>query len=207
MGSGEWENEVVRSVAWVPDDDPKRDWNVAAELAVDWVEERCKLEGASGILVTNALGDLGVPALEGFERRHSRVSRRSRRLGHGSSPVLSYVPTYDDLEFAAGLAHGSSLAVVESVAYPLYGWAAWFGALNLVTGEPAPDLEKGVREAANRLRSYGKSAFADPFDKQRAWSIVNDLRAGGHLDRDLLLGAALAAGVPARGIKNLARLI
>ena len=121
--------------------------------------------------------------------------------------MLSYVPTYQELQFAVGLAHDSSIAVVESIATPLRGWAAWLGALNLVTGEPTPALEERIGKAVDRLCSYGNNAFADPFENQRAWLILNDLRGGGHLDRDLLLGAMLAAGVSARGIKNLARLI
>src|SRR3954454_25127317 len=112
---------TVSQVAWVPDDDPERDWSVSAGLAVGWVDDRCEAEGASGVLVTPALNDLGVPELEDFERRHARTSRRAgrQRVGDGAGPVLSYVPDANDLEFAMRLARDSSLAVVETVSFPL----------------------------------------------------------------------------------------
>jgi hypothetical protein len=37
----------------VPDDDPERPWDEAAELAADWIWERSEVEGAKPLLVTN----------------------------------------------------------------------------------------------------------------------------------------------------------
>jgi hypothetical protein len=147
----------LSSAAWVPDDDPDRDWSTAAGLAVRWVEDRCREEGASGVLVTNALNHLGVPELDDFERRHTRTSRRSgrNRVGAGAGPVLSYVPHAEELEFAMRLARESSLAVVETVTFPLSGWAAWLGAWNLVTDEPTPPLAGTIKAVVDRLVSTG----------------------------------------------------
>lgn len=194
-------------MAWVPDDDPGRDWGLAAQLAVDWIEERRRQERSQGILVTNTLGHLGVPELERFEKKYQRVSpRSSRRDSRG--PVLSYVPTLKDLEFATGLARKSSLAVVESFSTPLRGWAAWLEALNLVTGAPTAVLPETTREAVERLKFCGNNGFADDYGKRDALRIISGLHERGCLDQDLLVGAVFAAGVFAvPGIKNLASLI
>ncbi len=199
----------ISSVAWVPDDDPERDWSIAAGLATRWVDDRCTKEGASGVLVTNALNHLGVPELDDFVGRHTRTSRLAgqSRVGAGVGPVLSYVPFVDDLDFAMGLARGSSLAVVETVSFPASGWAAWFQALNLVTGVRTPPLAEPIKGAVDRLEFYGNNGFGDQFGKQQARSILSDLRNVETFDSDLLLGAVLAAGVSARGVKNLGRLI
>jgi hypothetical protein len=44
--------------------------------------------------------------------------------------VLAYVPDERALDFAANMARGSSLAIVESAqAFPLQGWACHLGAV------------------------------------------------------------------------------
>ncbi|MFJ4793336.1 hypothetical protein [Kitasatospora purpeofusca] len=48
-------NSIVRA-AWVPDDDPERDWELAADLAVAWVRRECAEQDAAGVLVVNAFG-------------------------------------------------------------------------------------------------------------------------------------------------------
>ena len=87
--------------------------------------------------------------------------------------MLSYVPTLKDLEFATGLARKSSLAVVESISTPLRGWAAWLGALNLVTGAPTAVLPETTREAVERLKSCGNNGFADDYGKRDAVSYTH----------------------------------
>lgn len=193
------------SVAWVPDDDPQRDWETAASLAADWVNEKSAQSGASAVLVTNALNHLNVPSLENFERRHSRISRLASRtrVGSGEGPVLSYVPEAEDLLFAMGLARNADLAVVEGGLFPLQGWAAWYEAYDLVRDEPTPPLPDPIREAVDRLKFYGNNGFGDPFGKQEARVTLGRLQGEGVLDMPLILGAALAAGLRARAIKNL----
>ena len=63
--------------------------------------------------------------------------------------MLSYVPHAEDLEFAMSLAHGSSLAVVETVAF-LAGWAGMLEAWKLVTEGPTPPLGPATKEAIER---------------------------------------------------------
>jgi hypothetical protein len=195
----------VSSAAWVPDDDPERDWSIAAGLGVAWVDARCREEGASAVLVTNALNRLGVPELDDFERRHTRTSRRAgrARVGPGTGPVLSYVPYAEELEFAMDLARGSSLAVVETRSFPLAGWAARFEAWDLVRNAPTPPLPEAINEVVERLAFYGNNGFSDPFGKKMARSILTDLGGPTGQQRELLVGAVLAAGVSARGTTNL----
>lgn len=195
--------------AWVPDDDPERDWSLAFALAAEWVDDRCHDESSSALLVTNALEDYGMPEMRAFESRHSRTSRRAgnARRVRGVGPVLSYVPDADDLAFAMGLARGSSIAVVESVAFPVSGWASSVGAVNLATGEPTPPLPDAVAQAVDRLKFYGNNGFGDTFGKSRAKAVLAELRATDDLDRDLLVSAVLGAGLSSRAAKALSRLV
>ena len=152
------------SVAWVPDDDPTRDWDIAARLAAAWVDDRCQHEGATGVLVTNTMDYLGVPALDAFASRHVRTSPRvtRQRVGSGVGPVLSYVPHEKELETAMNLARGSSLGVVETVSFRLLGWASWFEAWDLVRQEPTPPLPESVRESVEGLAFYGNKWIRGP---------------------------------------------
>jgi hypothetical protein len=121
--------------------------------------------------------------------------------------VLSYVPDVEELEFATRMAHGSSLAVVETVAFPIAGWASWLGAWNLIADEATPAITDGFRVAVERLKFYANNAFSDQFGKQQARRILSELRGFEEFDRDFLLGAALGSGVSARGVRNLRRLL
>ena len=200
---------IMSSVAWVPDDDPTRDWEVAARLATAWVNDCCQSEGAIGVLVTNTMDSLGVGALDDFASRHVRTSRRAgrQRVAAGARPVLSYVPLEKELEFAMNLARGSSLAVVETVSFPLRGWASWFGAWDLLRERPTPPLSESTRETVERLAFYGNNGFGDSFGKRRAMSILEQLDESARQASDQLPGAAIAAGVSSRGAENLRRLM
>ncbi len=195
--------------AWVPDDDPTRHWSVAAGWAVEWVDERCRMEGTTGVLVTNTMSHLGVPELNGFEQRNTRTSSRAGRArrAEGQGPVLAYVPDAGGLDFATRLARDSSLAVVETASFPLGGWAAYVGAFNLATKEFARPLDPAVAEAVERLTFYGNNGFGDDIGKRMARSILEDLPDTPAWGLGLLPGAVLAAGVSDRGVKNLEKLV
>ena len=195
------------SVAWVPDDDPQRPWGSAASLAAAWTEQRCAEEGAAAVLVTNALDHL-IPELEEFARRHTHTTRRAgrARVGTGVGPVLAYVPYADDLEFAMDLAHGSSLAVVETTGFPLDGWAHWLGAWDMVNEVASPPLPDVLADAVDRLAFYGNNGFGDDFGKRQATAILSELRSAGAPTR-LLPSAVLAAGVSSRGVAKLEKLL
>lgn len=125
----------------------------------------------------------------------------------GEGPVLAYVPHAEELEFATRLARNSSLAVVETVSFPLGGWAAWVGALDLVAGEVTGPLSEPVTEAIERLKFYGNNGFGDDFGKRMARGILDDIRECDEWGAGLLPGAVLAAGVSDRGVKNLVKLM
>jgi hypothetical protein len=166
-------SSILRA-AWVPDDDPERDWEIAADLAV----------------VTTP-----------------RASRD--RVGRGKGPVLAYVPDEKALNFAAGLARGSSLAIVESIhGFPLKGWVRQLGAIDLTRSDEQPEqIDSELAEAIDRLDFYKNNGFGDQFGKQQAQRILQDLRGSGLLERDVVLGALAAKGASDRAVRNLGKLI
>jgi hypothetical protein len=124
----------LRAAAWVPDDDPERPWDEAADLAADWIWERSEVEGVTPLLVTSTFQNaVGIDCLEEIARNGGQATPQGKqRFDRG--PVLAYVPDERSLKFALNLAHGHSLAVVESVSFPLAEWAAGAGAINLLDG-------------------------------------------------------------------------
>jgi hypothetical protein len=198
------------SAAWVPDEDG-RDWEVAAGLAVAWVEEECGQQQAVGALVTNVLGvESSIPSLAAFARRHQHTTPRAGRdrVGRGKGPVLAYVPDERALAFAMILARGSSLCAVEGSLFPLHGWAIETGAVDLTRlGREPRSHDPRVAEAVERLCFYGNNGYGPQFDRQQAERIVSDLCRQGLLERDEVLGAVMARGVSAGGVKRLGALI
>ena len=194
------------AVAWVPDDDPERGWDIAAGWAAEWVDARCQEAGTRGALTTNSLDHLGLPALDWFAQKHARTSRLSKVSAPHGIPVLSYVPEAENLHHAMNIARNSAIAVVEGGLFPLQGWAAWLGATDLTTNEPTPPLSDDIRRTVERLEFNGNNNFGDPFGKQQAHSILNEVTPDDETV-DLILGAVLAAGVRPKGVKNLKRLM
>ncbi|MGW0294749.1 hypothetical protein [Streptomyces tuirus] len=204
-------SSILRA-AWVPDDDPERDWEIAAALAVEWVRQECAEQGAIAVLVLNAFGvEQQLPSLRRFAAEHAVTTPRAsrHRVGRGTGPVLAYVPDERTLDFAADLARGSSLAVVESIhGFPLCGWARQLGAIDLTRpdGQTEP-LGSELAEAIDRLDFYKNNGFGDKFGKHQAQRILQGLRGAGLLDRDIVLGALAAKGASDRAVRNLGKLI
>nr|WSY56257.1 hypothetical protein OG999_43015 [Streptomyces sp. NBC_00886] len=204
-------SSILRA-AWAPDDDPERDWEIAADLAVTWVRQECAEQGAVGVLVLNAFGvEQQIPSLRRFAAEHAVTTPRAShdRVGRGKGPVLAYVPDEKTLDFAVGLARGSSLAVVESVhGFSLDGWARQLGAIDLTRPDEQPEqLDSELAEAIDRLDFYKNNGFGDQFGKQQAQRILQDLRGAGLLERDVVLGAMAAKGASDRAVRNLGKLI
>jgi len=204
-------SSILRA-AWVPDDDPERDWESAADLAVAWVRQECAEQGAVGVLVLNAFGvEQEIPSLRRFAAEHAVTTPRASRdrIGRGEGPVLAYVPDERSLDFASSLARGSSLTIVESVhGFPLEGWARQFGAIDLTRPDEEPEqLDSELIEAIDRLDFYKNNGFGDQFGKQQAQRILQDLRGAGLLERELVLGALAAKGASDRAVRNLGKLI
>ncbi|MEU3559354.1 hypothetical protein [Kitasatospora sp. NPDC006786] len=204
-------NSLVRA-AWVPDDDPERDWELAADLAVAWVRRECAEQDASGVLVVNAFGvEQQIPSLRTFAAEHTVTTPRAARsrVGSGIGPVLAYVPDEKTLNFAAGLARGSSLAIVESIGgFPLRGWASQLGAVDLTRPDEQPaGLRPEVAKAIEQLNFYKNNGFGDQFGKEQARRILQTLQSAGALERDVVLGTLAARGASDRAVRNLGKLI
>ncbi|AJE87577.1 hypothetical protein SLNWT_7201 [Streptomyces albus] len=205
-------SSIVRA-AWVPDDDPARDGEIAADLAVKWVRQECVEQSAVGVLVLNTLNDVErqIPSLRRFAAEHAVTTPRASRdrIALGQGPVLAYVPDEKTFGFAASLARGSSLAVVESVhGFPLEGWARQLGAIDFTRPDEQPEpLDAKLAEAINQLDLYKNNGFGDQFGKQQARRILQNLRGAGLLERDVILGVLAAKGASDRAVRNLRKLI
>ena len=105
---------ALQAAAWVPDDDPERPWDEAAELAADWIWQRSEIEDQAPRLVTNSFQNArGIGVLEDIVRTGGQTTPQGKdRFSRG--PVLAYVPTERTLELALNLARGYSRAVVET---------------------------------------------------------------------------------------------
>ncbi|MFJ9668721.1 hypothetical protein ACIRPP_29630 [Streptomyces sp. NPDC101219] len=179
---------------------------------MDWVRQECHEQGATGVLVLNGFGvEQQVPSLRRFAAEHAVTTPRASRdrIARGVGPVLAYVPDEKTLDFAARLARGSSLAVVESIhGFPLQGWARQLGAVDLTRPDEQPvPFDSEVAEAIGRLDLYKNNGFGDSFGKQQARRILQGLRSAGNLERDVILGALAARGASDRAVRNLAKLI
>ncbi|MFF3459673.1 hypothetical protein ACFYXH_36340 [Streptomyces sp. NPDC002730] len=103
---------ALEQVAWVPDDDPNRRWDISAALAVQWIEEGCVVEGAQALLVLDRRGaEKEVPALAYFASRVT-TPKAHTQVREGDGPVLAFLPDAKSLRYATSLARRSSLAVV-----------------------------------------------------------------------------------------------
>jgi len=203
------------SVAWVPDDDAQRDWNVAAFLAIDWIEAEAVKQGTYAVLVTNTFdgpvltyafsGRILHSPLSRYTRGRTHFTPRSGRHAARGVAVLSFLPTRRALDFAIGLAQGSSLCVVESSAEPVAGWAADVGAINLVTGVATQDLPTFI-EHVDRLASGGNN-FGDTFSRQTAQHTLDDLQRDGLLQRNNVVRALAARNISPRGQRQIEKLI
>src|SRR6266545_4121562 len=184
--------------AWVPDNDPNRPWDDAAALAVEWIELEAADQGQEAVLVTNTMDSQPLNSPLGQYMQHGKhFSPRSRPNFRGV-PVLAYVPVAKTLELAISVARGSSLCVVETDTYPVRGWAAVVGAVDLLTGD-RNELDSRLAEPLDRLEFYGNNAYGPPFDRQRARSVLNGLQGAGLLDRDLIISALAAHGISETG--------
>jgi hypothetical protein len=200
------DSQVTYRAAWVPDDDPERQWDDAAALALDWLGRQAADLGGEVVLVTHAFENAHAGgSLRRFVRGRTHFTVRSAQGGQ-RGPVLAYVPTLQALRVAMSRARGSALCVVECVGTPMRGWAAVARALNLITGQ-TETLNSRLREHLENLKFYGNNGYGNDFDRRGARRILNDIRAAGLLDRDLIIGALAAAGISVHGQEEIAKLV
>lgn len=199
----------LQAAAWVPDDDPQRPWEDAAGLAADWIWERSRLEGVIPLLVTNTLQiAVGIDSLEEIVRKGGQATPQGkRRFDRG--PVLAYLPDERNLKLALELARGYSLAVVETVSFPLTEWAASVEAINLLDGSKSsgsiPDDVKADLDHA--VFFGGNNGWAGQHEKQHACNhLLRHVRAG-CLAPEQAASYVMAKGVSDKGAKRLRSLL
>lgn len=180
------------------------DWEEAAELAVEWTDDRCREEDATGLLYVEAhAGDYTDGPLGWFAGQHTIATRHSRPTGGGKGPVLAYCPNPGWFGDAVRAAHGSALCVIEGLATPMRGWAMETGATNLLTGEATPDTRTDEqRDLHERLAFKGNNAWGDSYAQGSTPRILSQLRDSG-LPLEVTIGVMLALGASERGIKSL----
>lgn len=199
----------LQAVAWVPDDDPERPWDEAADLAADWIWERSEAEGVKPLLVTNTFQNArGIESLEAIARAGGQATPQGKERFNGG-PVLVYVPDERTLELALNLARGYSLAVVESVSFPLAEWAAGAGAINLLDGSTsASSLLPDVKADLDHAVSFGgNNGWTGSHEKEHARNHLARHVQAGRLAPEQAASYVMAKGVTDRGAKRLRLLL
>jgi len=199
------------TAAWVPDDDPERPWDDAADLAFDWVLKRARENRLEPLLVSPTQGQWhsGADAVREMAQRYDAVTPRSNRP-HGSMKraVLAYVPGYDCMDLAAMYARDGVLAVVESVSHPLLGWAVEVKATNLVTGQVTPDTrDVDLVKDLDRVSWHGNNGWTAGFGKNMATRVLSDQASRRSLDPAIVLGYMVARGHHGKAIERLRKVL
>ncbi len=199
----------MRAAAWVPDDDSERPWDEAAELAADWIWERSKIEGVTPLLVTNTFQNaVGISSLGEIAREGGQATPQGKQR-FDCGPVLAYVPDERSLKLALDLARGHSLAVVETVSFPLAEWAADAGAINLLDGSAStssiPDDVKADLDHAVFIG--GNNGWTGQHEKQHARNHLARHVQPGRLAPEQAASYVMARGVSDKGAKRLRLLL
>lgn len=199
----------LQAAAWVPDDDPERPWDEAADLAADWIWERGEVEGVKPLLITSTFQNAkGIESLEVIAREGGQATPQGKeRFERG--PVLAYVPDGRTLKLASNLARGYSLAVVETVSFPLAEWAAGADAINLLDGSTSSSgLSDEVKADLDQAVFLGgNNGWTGPHEKEHARNhLVSHVRAS-RLTPDQAASYVMAKGVSDKGAKRLRLLL
>lgn len=199
----------LQAAAWVPDDDPQRHWEDAAGLAADWIWERSRVEGVPPLLVTNTFHNaVGIHCLEEIAREGGQATPQGKqRFDRG--PVLAYVPDERTLKLALDLARGHSLAVVETVRFPLAEWAAGAQAISLLDGTTrSSSIPEDVKADLDHAVFFGgNNGWTGPHEKQHARNNLVRHVLAGRLAPEQAASYVMAKGVSDKGAKRLRLLL
>ena len=192
--------------AWVADDAEHRPRDVAFALAADWIEAH---PNSQPLLITPVRHQQSAfPAITRFANTHTAITLGRGRSFRHSGPVLAYVPDYEMMDLATEVASDASLAVVETIEYPMIGWAMQVHAIDLVTGKVTPDTRtESQRRELDQVYFYGNNGWAPPFDRERAASVLQPLLTESGMSKDIVLGHMIAKGASGKDTVRLARLI
>jgi hypothetical protein len=196
--------DIRYTAAWVPDDAEHRPWEVAFGLAADWIEA----QSGQPLLITPRHQQDAFAAMAAFANTHSATTLRSGRSFRHSGPVLAYMPDYEMMDLATEVASDASLAVVETIAYPMMGWAMQIRAIDLVTGEVTPDTRTdSQRRELDQVFFYGNNGWAPAFDRERATGVLQSLLGEPGMSKGIVVGHMIAKGASGKGVARLAKLI
>jgi hypothetical protein len=199
----------LQAAAWVPDDDPERPWDEAADIAADWICERSELEGVTALLVTNTFQNaVGISCLEEIARAGGQATPQGKQR-FDCGPVLAYVPDERSLKLALNLARGYSLAVVETVSFSLAEWAAEAGAINLLDGSAsASSIPDDVKADLDHAVFFGgNNGWTGQHEKQHARNHLARHVHAGRLAPEQAASYVMARGVSDKGAKRLRLLL
>ncbi|MEU7839242.1 hypothetical protein [Nonomuraea sp. NPDC049129] len=157
-------------------------------------------------MFSNAMESIrSIESLDRLASRYGHATLRSQPPGR-RGPVLAYVPTYEALEDAAGMARDSYLCVVEG-STSMAGWASAVGAEDLLRpGQTAAPLDPDLAKELDSLVFYGNNGWGDQFGKQQARRLLANLRPEWR-DSAIICGYMLAKGRSAQGVKNLTKIM
>jgi hypothetical protein len=201
---------VTYTAVWVPDDDPERDWDEAAESAAAWLLEQAHALGSEPLLVTptQQQWQAGPDVITRFARTYEATTSRSHGARFRQRPVLVYVPDYGDMYLAASYARDSALAVVESRIAPLIGWAMEVQVVDLTTGAVTVDIRSPEQcQELERIHGYGNNGWTRGFGADRSASILSGLLRQNGIDADIVLGYMVARGHDERSVARLKKII
>lgn len=199
----------LQPAAWVPDDDPERPWDEAADLAANWIWERSEIEGSVPLLVTNTFqNSVGISSLTDIGRQGGHATPQGKdRFDRG--PVIAYVPVERALDLAIDLARGYSLVVVETESFPLSEWAAAAGAINLLDSSVSLSaIPDDVREDLDHAVIFGgNNGWTGSHEKQHARRCLVDHVRAGLLEPEQAASYVMAKGASDKGARRLRELL
>ncbi|MFE9046206.1 hypothetical protein ACFYOG_35630 [Streptomyces sp. NPDC007818] len=201
--------DTTYTAAWVPDDDPARSPDVAAELAALWVQQQAEALHARPVLVTQTKEQwtLGPDAIRRLATASDTVTDRGSRPSGHRRAVLAYLPRYRDTYRAVPYARGGALAVVEYGADPLSGWAMETQAVNLVDGQLTPKTWNPVQQnLLEDIHTYGNNGWTRGPGADHAARLVQELVANG-VDSASILGFMVARHHSEEAIERLAAIV
>jgi hypothetical protein len=185
---------------WIPWD-PDTGHSTSPRLATRWAEEESRRSGRRGLLVTDRKNGIYPEEIQAFGQRHAHTTHRSGGRSSGG-PVILWEPNEVDLDD-----HGASTVVcaVEWLGFEVGGWAAYHGAVDLRTGEPA-QMDDSTRKDIEFLAFQGHNAFTGDTDKLLVRATLAEM--DGALSVGFICSAAMATGNVSRiGYPTLRKLV